>query len=65
MRRQQVECQIDALQQGMDHFLRQLSAQIIIIKSARLQKCLCYEGSRRGKTHEMFKFLAAVPGRHP
>lgn len=31
-------CQIDALQLGMDHFSRQLSARIIIIKKVCLQK---------------------------
>lgn len=35
--KQQVECQIDALQLGMDHFSCQLSACIIIIKTAYLQ----------------------------
>ena len=45
MWRQQVGRQINALQLGMDHFSRQLSTRIIIIKKVCLQKCSCYQGT--------------------
>lgn len=64
--RQQVECQINALQLGMDHFSCQLSAQIIIIKKGCLQKCSCYHGIclRCHQLLEGKKFSLAVVQTH-